>query len=213
MEASAKPLVKGRYNPDLHVTVGNLRQFDATQNSTQEGGEPCCDFHNKSPSISRGQHCWIPMGPYSSTLRETLYLRCHQCSATYSAMSRHLRMLRALWTEPSSGDVWLLLVYKWVYHWFTQGFKLLFVYIWVHCLFPHSLLVVYSWVCVLWRCCRTILRDRKLVTEEYPMISPRLLSLVDYMLHKAPYWSIHKYEGRVNDSLHKSLWSMLGKCT
>ncbi len=48
------------------------------------------------------------------------------------------------------------------------------------------------------------MRDRRLVTEEYPMISPRLLSLVDYMLHKAPYWSIHKYENRVDESLRKA---------
>ncbi len=54
METSAEPLVKGRYNPDLHVAIGNLRHFDATKNSTQEGGEPFCDFHNTVSEYIRG---------------------------------------------------------------------------------------------------------------------------------------------------------------
>ncbi len=42
------------------------------------------------------------------------------------------------------------------------------------------------------------------MTEDYPMTSPLLLSLVDYRLHKAPYWSIHKYKDRVDESLRKA---------
>ncbi len=38
------------------------------------------------------------------------------------------------------------------------------------------------------------------------MISPLLLSLVDYILHnlKAPYWSIQKYEDQADESLRKA---------
>ncbi len=43
-----------------------------------------------------------------------------------------------------------------------------------------------------------------MVTEEYQWISTRLLTLVDYMLHKAPYWSVHKYEDQVDESLRKA---------
>ena len=63
MEATAKPLAKGRYKPDLHVALGFLRQFDATQNSTQEGGEPCCDFHNTESEYIKGAASLDPYGP------------------------------------------------------------------------------------------------------------------------------------------------------
>jgi hypothetical protein len=38
-----------------------------------------------------------------------------------------------------------------------------------------------------------------LVGDGGPMISALLLSLVDYILRKASYWSIHKYEDRVDE--------------
>ena len=63
MEASAKTLVKGRFNPGLHVAMGFLRQFDATQSSTQEGGEPCCDFHNTESEYIKGAASLDPYGP------------------------------------------------------------------------------------------------------------------------------------------------------
>ncbi len=65
--------------------------------------------------------------------------------------------------------------------------------------------VVYLQVCHLWLWYRTIPRDSMLVTEEYPMISPLLLALVHYVLHKAPYWSIHKNEDWEDESLLKDL--------
>ena len=34
-------------------------------------------------------------------------------------------------------------------------------------------------------------------------ISPRLLSLLDYFLHKAPYWSVNNYEKRLNEGVRK----------
>ncbi len=42
------------------------------------------------------------------------------------------------------------------------------------------------------------------MTDEDPIISPRLLPLVDFMLRKEPYWSIHKYEDQVDESLRKA---------
>ena len=42
-EASARPLVKNPYNPDLHLAIGMLRIFDAERNSLD--GESQCNFH------------------------------------------------------------------------------------------------------------------------------------------------------------------------
>lgn len=36
------------------------------------------------------------------------------------------------------------------------------------------------------------------------MISARLLSLVDYFLHKSPYWSVNNYEKRVDERVRVS---------
>ena len=32
-------------------------------------------------------------------------------------------------------------------------------------------------------------------------LSPRLMSLLDYFMHKAPYWSVNNYEKRVDDGV------------
>ena len=34
-------------------------------------------------------------------------------------------------------------------------------------------------------------------------ISSRLLSLLDYFLHKAPYWSVNNYEKRLNEGVRE----------
>ena len=34
------------------------------------------------------------------------------------------------------------------------------------------------------------------------VISPRLLALLDYLLHKLPYWSFGNYDKRVNEQIH-----------
>ena len=34
-------------------------------------------------------------------------------------------------------------------------------------------------------------------------ISPRLLSLLDYFLHKAPYWSVNNYEKRLSEGVRE----------
>jgi hypothetical protein len=45
-ESAARPLVKRRDDPDLHLAIGMLRIFDAEQNSVEAGCPPRCDFHN-----------------------------------------------------------------------------------------------------------------------------------------------------------------------
>ena len=57
-------------------------------------------------------------------------------------------------------------------------------------------------------------------------ISPRLLSLLDYLMHKAPYWSVQNYEKRLDEDVrvmqhvigvHKdfreNLTGLSGKCS
>ena len=34
--------------------------------------------------------------------------------------------------------------------------------------------------------------------------SPRLISLLDYFMHKAPYWSVHNYEKRLDEDVRES---------
>ena len=43
-EATTRPLLKGRYNPELHLAIGLLRMFDAEANSPVPGTPPQCDF-------------------------------------------------------------------------------------------------------------------------------------------------------------------------
>jgi hypothetical protein len=69
LEASAKRLDEGRYNTDLLVAIVNERLFDAMQNSKQVEGKPFMTSTAQRPSILRGQHRGMPMGPCSSSLR------------------------------------------------------------------------------------------------------------------------------------------------
>jgi hypothetical protein len=62
-EASSRPLVKNRYNPDLHIALGLLRCFDARQNSSKVGGEPYCDFHSHTKEFMKGVNALDPYGP------------------------------------------------------------------------------------------------------------------------------------------------------
>jgi hypothetical protein len=47
-ESAARPLVKGNYNPDLHLAIGMLLIFNAEDNNLEVGGEQQCDFHKAS---------------------------------------------------------------------------------------------------------------------------------------------------------------------
>ena len=52
-EATARPLLKGRYNEELHLAIGLLRMFNAEANSPVQGNPPQCDFRN-TPYIEAG---------------------------------------------------------------------------------------------------------------------------------------------------------------
>jgi hypothetical protein len=48
---------------------------------------------------------------------------------------------------------------------------------------------------------RTIVRDGKRQLIQKKVISVKLLTLVDYMLHKSPYWSSTNYAKRVPEQV------------
>ena len=52
-EATARPLIKGKYNHELHLAIGLLRMFDAEANSPVPGIPPQRDFR-KTPYIEAG---------------------------------------------------------------------------------------------------------------------------------------------------------------
>ena len=62
-ESASKPLVKGKYDPDIHLAIGLLRIFNAKQNSTEAGGEPYCDFHSETSEYIKGSASLDVYGP------------------------------------------------------------------------------------------------------------------------------------------------------
>ena len=69
-ESASKPLVKRRYNADLHLAIGMLRVFNAEENSTEAGGTPQCDFHN--PPYMEGAGRLDQYGPLFFEMAETI---------------------------------------------------------------------------------------------------------------------------------------------
>ena len=59
-DVAGGPLVKGGYQAERHLAIGLLRVFDATLNSTQAGGEPVFDWHDKHGQYMRG--VWTRVG-------------------------------------------------------------------------------------------------------------------------------------------------------
>ncbi len=53
-KAASKPLVKSKYNPELHLTGGLLCIFNYTKNSSEVGGEPSCNFHSETSQYMIG---------------------------------------------------------------------------------------------------------------------------------------------------------------
>lgn len=51
---------------------------------------------------------------------------------------------------------------------------------------------------------RTITRNGKSELVKVHWFSPQLLSLLDYFIHKSPYWSVHNYESRVDEDVRES---------
>jgi hypothetical protein len=76
-EAASKPLVKNKYNSQLHLAIGMLRIFDATQNTPVAGGEPFCDFHSSTLECMKGAGALPPYGPlFFEMAREILPKLC-----------------------------------------------------------------------------------------------------------------------------------------
>jgi len=46
-ESPARPLVKNRYNPELHLAIGMLRIFNAEENNPDAHSPPQCNFHSE----------------------------------------------------------------------------------------------------------------------------------------------------------------------
>ena len=62
-QSASKPLVKGKYLPELHLAIGCLRIFDATENSADPQGEPFCNFHSDTSAFITGAASLDPYGP------------------------------------------------------------------------------------------------------------------------------------------------------
>jgi hypothetical protein len=62
-ESGSKPLVKGKYLPELHLAIGCLRIFNAKENSADAGGAPFCNFHSDTSAFVTGAACLDPYGP------------------------------------------------------------------------------------------------------------------------------------------------------
>ena len=69
-EATARPLVKGKYDHELHLAIGLLRMFDAKANSPVPGTPPQCDFRN-SPYMEAGG-VLNPYGPLFFSIAENI---------------------------------------------------------------------------------------------------------------------------------------------
>ena len=62
-------------------------------------------------------------------------------------------------------------------------------------------------VCIWFEFClhllRTVEKKGKVQSIKVNYISSRLLSLLDYFLHKAPYWSVQNYEKRLSEGIRE----------
>jgi hypothetical protein len=52
-EAAGSPLVRMQYDADLHLVIGNLKQFDVSKNGAP-GALPCCEFFSTTGEIVQG---------------------------------------------------------------------------------------------------------------------------------------------------------------
>ena len=69
-ESASKPLVKGKYIPELHLAIGCLRIFNAEENSADAGGEPKCNFHSDTFAFITGATCLDVYGPLFFVMAE-----------------------------------------------------------------------------------------------------------------------------------------------
>ena len=76
LESSSKPLVKGRYHPNLHLAIGCLRTCEIVR-SMVEGST--VTFTVTPQSVSNGLPCWISTGPCPGLLSRALCPPCRLC--------------------------------------------------------------------------------------------------------------------------------------
>ena len=69
-ESAARPLVKGRYKPELHLAIGMLRIFNAEDNNLEAHSPPQCDFR-REPYIA-GAAKLEPYGPLFFVMVRTI---------------------------------------------------------------------------------------------------------------------------------------------
>ena len=74
-EASSRPLVKNRYNPELHIAIGLLRCFDARENSVDGGGEPSCDFRSRTREYIKGVNALPHYGPLFFEMMKVILIK------------------------------------------------------------------------------------------------------------------------------------------
>lgn len=51
---------------------------------------------------------------------------------------------------------------------------------------------------------RTVTRNGKSELVKEYWFSPQLFGLLDYFIHKSPYWSVHNYEQRLDEDIRES---------
>ena len=85
-DVAGGPLVKGGYQAERHLAIGLLRVFDATLNSTQAGGEPVFDWHDKYGQHMRGVGSAAVYGPLSTHIwTASLSTLCPKYKALFDA--------------------------------------------------------------------------------------------------------------------------------
>jgi len=67
-EAAGGPLVKGKYHPELHLTIGGLRMFDFRLNALQKDGQPRFNFHSEDGQPMVGAGGAAPYGPLTPSI-------------------------------------------------------------------------------------------------------------------------------------------------
>ena len=62
-EVPTLPLVKGKYNAQLHRAIGLLRQFDCVKNNPVPSEPPQCSFYSREGLFIQGEAILPPYGP------------------------------------------------------------------------------------------------------------------------------------------------------
>ena len=101
-EAAGSPLVRRPYDADLHLAIGNLKQFDATKNGAP-GALPCCDFLSTTGEIIQGGALLDVWGPlWFVVAREVLPILVPElgeafCDAMNAADIQAIMLRHVIW--------------------------------------------------------------------------------------------------------------------